>query len=102
MNKFILKPGNGITFPKKGDYVKCNLIMYDGKNLIFDSKKIGDLKIRVGIGNIINELEELIFEMSLNEKCSLEVDRKSINLINDKGNFSKISIEVEILEVSSY
>jgi hypothetical protein len=102
MNKFILKPGNGITFPKKGDYLKCNLLIYEEKNIIFDSKKIGGLNLQIGIGSIINELEELLCEMSLNERCSLEIERKNLSFIVDKGNFSKILIEVEIIEISPF
>ena len=38
MSSSILHPGNGINYPKKGDYVKINLQMKDSNdNIIFDS-----------------------------------------------------------------
>ena len=39
MTKIIVHPGNGVDFPKNGDYVKLNLAVYDSdRNLLFDSK----------------------------------------------------------------
>ena len=37
MTSCILHPGNGINYPKKGDYVKINLQMKDpNENILFD------------------------------------------------------------------
>ncbi len=38
MSLSVLNPGNGINYPKNGDYVKINLQMKDSNNnIIFDS-----------------------------------------------------------------
>jgi hypothetical protein len=103
MNKLILNPGNGITFPKRGEYVKINLTIYDNKNItLLDTKRFGSIDILFGQNNYITEFEELIGEMSLFEKCSFELkstkDNDIINKLTIGGN---VVAEVEILNISN-
>lgn len=113
MNKHIIHPGNGINFPKKGDYVKINLLIYDSnKNILFDNQKNDNkcLDIRYDCldSNIIKELEELIGEMSLFEKCSLEINHlenkneEYENFIELLNKHNKLIFEIEIVDISSF
>jgi hypothetical protein len=104
MNKLILSPGNGITFPKKGEYIKINLTIYDGKsNILFDTKKIGHMDILYGDDKYITEFEGLLGEMSLFEKCSFELSNTNENrIINTLVNNGNITAEIEILGISHY
>lgn len=112
MIKNILHPGNGIDFPKKGDYIKFNLEVFDkdGKE-VFNSANTKGLEVRFNSNEsfLMKELEDLIGEMSLFEKCSLEIDgskvkadHKGLNesiyeLLQTKG---KLIFEVEIVNIS--
>jgi hypothetical protein len=113
MNKIIIHPGNGIDFPKQGDYVKLNLIIYDtDKNKIFDSKlfseeKCMEIRYRCPESNVLTVLEDLIGEMSLFEKCLLIVDKSCENclieseLIRELANKNKeIMFEVEVVDIN--
>lgn len=111
MEKIILHPGNGIDMPVKGDYVKINLKIKDdiGRTL-FDSektnKKFVDVRYKTNESNMFEQLEELIGEMCLFEKCSLEVDRSYLANITCKQikmlleQFQKIIFYVEIVDIS--
>jgi FKBP-type peptidyl-prolyl cis-trans isomerase 2 len=103
MNKLILNPGNGITFPKRGEYVKINLTIYDNKKtILFDTKKIGPIDVLYGQDKHITEFEELINEMSLFEKCSFELSGTRDNdLIGKLAAGGNIVAEVEILDISN-
>jgi len=47
MNKSTIKPGNGLNFAIKGEYVKVNLIITDKKGKsIFDSVNTDGITIR--------------------------------------------------------
>jgi hypothetical protein len=76
MERIIMHPGDGVNFPKKGDYVKLNLFVYgEGKKVIFDSKTIPEkcVEMRYKLEGLwLDEIESLIGEMSMFEKCSLE------------------------------
>ena len=111
MEKVILHPGNGINIPVKGDYVKLNLKLTDanGKTL-FDSsqsqKKYADVRYKTTEANMFDQLEELIGEMSLFEKCSLEIDKSYLPNITSKQikmlleQYQKIIFYVEIVDIS--
>ena len=149
----IIHPGNGVDFPKSGDYVKINLVIKTGNhnndhenNILFSSKETSNkfLEIRfyeevedipnqiLGSGKhlqnitnnigsssgIISILENLIKQMSLFEKCSLELDiesksetdklnikkiqRDSFNLENLLRQYKKLIFEVEIVDISKF
>ena len=115
MTKIIVHPGNGVDFPKNGDYVKLNLAVYDSdRNLLFDSKlfskqKCMEIRFKTSQSNFLTELEDLIAEMSMYEKCLLIIDKsndKSLlesKLINDLlKNKKEIIFEVEIVNISKY
>ena len=45
--KTILNPGNGITFPKKGEYIKLRMRVLDqSNNVLFDSANCETLFFR--------------------------------------------------------
>jgi hypothetical protein len=88
MIKNILHPGNGIDFPKKGDYVKINLMICTPDRIsLFDSNKLNGIEIRFNCkeSNILTELEDLIGEMSLFEKCSLNLPEEYKNIVKYCG-----------------
>lgn len=93
ISKSILHPGNGYIFPLRGDYVRVNMeIINSSKQTIFSS----EVCIRIDFDlNIKPEIMSLIKEMSLLEKCCLEMESKERNT---KG---KITYEVELLDISS-
>jgi len=113
MNKIIIHPGNGIDFPKQGDYVKLNLTIYDShKNKIFDSKlfseeKSMEIRYRSPESNVLTLLEDLIGEMSLFEKCLLIVDKSCENCLKESeyirglaNKTKEITFEVEVLDIN--
>ena len=112
MIKNILNPGNGINYPIKGEYVKFNLLMYtSNKTLLFDSTQTKGLEIRFNSNesNLISELEDLIGEMSLFEKCSMEVELEKIKKNNECLSdiildllyiHKKLIFEIEILDIN--
>jgi len=111
MSKLILKPGNGINFPKYGDYVKLNiLIKTKNEEILFDSKVSKNVVIRIGNSTFLDQISGLIDEMSLFEKCSIEFNKENIaeykecslteELIDLIKNKEKIFFEIEIIEIS--
>ena len=112
MTSSILHPGNGINYPKKGDYVKINLQMKDPNgNILFDStltrKKFCEIRYLTNESNMFPQLEELIGGMSLFQKCSLELTKDnfdnsipSTNMIQLLNDYNKITILVEIVNIS--
>lgn len=112
MSSSILHPGNGINYPKKGDYVKINLQMKDSNdNIIFDStlsrRKFCEIRYLTNESNMFPQLEREIGDMSLFEKRSIELTKENydnsipssnmLNLLNENG---KIIIFVEIVNIS--
>lgn len=81
--KSILKKGDKINFPKKGDVVHC---WYTGKlqdGTVFDSniqtsskkkKASKPLSFKVGVGKVIRGWDEALLTMSKGEKASLEIE----------------------------
>lgn len=98
MSKTIIHPGNGVTFPVYGQFVKFNLnVIKDNKNVINNLEQV----IRYGFqSNLKKELENLIGEMSLLEKCAIEI--KDDNYYNEEGVITKsnITYEIEIINIS--
>lgn len=87
--KSILNPGNGVTFGKYGDYIRFDLIKYNSTNENTDttknslqnkgnSEEYKDIIMRLGFeSNLKKEIVDLIKEMSLFEKCRLEIEVKN-------------------------
>ncbi|XP_007434202.1 peptidyl-prolyl cis-trans isomerase FKBP3 isoform X1 [Python bivittatus] len=81
--KSILKRGDKINFPKKGDVVHC---WYTGKlqdGTVFDSniqtsskkkKASKPLSFKVGVGKVIRGWDEALLTMSKGEKANLEIE----------------------------
>uniref|UniRef100_A0A670HU84 peptidylprolyl isomerase n=1 Tax=Podarcis muralis TaxID=64176 RepID=A0A670HU84_PODMU len=82
--KSVLKKGDKINFPQKGDVVYC---WYTGKlqdGTVFDSniqtsskkkKAAKPLSFKVGIGKVIRGWDEALLTMSKGEKAHLEIER---------------------------
>lgn len=114
MSKLILKPGNGINFPKQGEYVKLEItVKTKNDEVLFSSNKAKNTIIRMGNenSNFLEPIIGLINEMSLFEKCSIEFAKENLNeykefnltdeLINLINKNDKILFEIEILAISS-
>jgi len=112
MEKNILHPGNGVNFPIKGNYIKLSLQLFDNdENILFDSNntlnKFCEIRYKTNESNMFEELENLIGEMSLFEKCSLILtsdvinDNTPLNLRNLLEKYGKIHINVEIVNISN-
>ncbi|XP_069494858.1 peptidyl-prolyl cis-trans isomerase FKBP3 [Ambystoma mexicanum] len=81
--KSILKKGDRVTFPKKGDTVHC---WYTGSlenGTVFDTnvstslkkKKVGrPLSFKVGLGRVIRGWDEGVLTMTKGEKARLEIE----------------------------
>ncbi|XP_066486376.1 peptidyl-prolyl cis-trans isomerase FKBP3 [Tiliqua scincoides] len=81
--KSILKKGDKINFPKKGDIVHC---WYTGKlqdGTVFDTniqttskkkKAAKPLSFKVGVGKVIRGWDEALMTMSKGEKAHLEIE----------------------------
>lgn len=111
MNKIIQTPGNGINFPQKGKYCLVDLNARDGNNKqILDSKQTGDLCIRFKSEEFLfNELETLLGEMSLYERCILEISKSykfqqapSQCLLDCLRQTGKITFELELKHISDH
>jgi hypothetical protein len=117
MSRLIINPGNGINFPKTGDYVKISMqIKTKNNEILFNSNKINNLELRIGDKGsfVLPQIEDLITEMSLFEKCSIEINNDHINdnVNNDNNNeynedlkekltqFGKIIFEIEIIDIT--
>ena len=103
----IIHPGNGFSFPQKGEYVKIKLKLYDSNNnIIFDSestkKKYMDIRYKMVDSNAFTLLDILIGKMSLFEKMQLSLDISDIELIDSSyiinliKEHEKITFEIEI------
>ena len=112
MEKSILHPGNGVNFPIKGNYIKLSMQLFDNNHkILFDSNdtlnKFCEIRYKTNESNMFIELENLIGEMSLFEKCSLTLTSDAINentplnLRNLLEKFGKIVINVEIVNISN-
>ncbi|ELU16225.1 hypothetical protein CAPTEDRAFT_171636 [Capitella teleta] len=80
--KRILKGGNKVNFPRKGDVVSC---FYTGKladGTVFDQnaistkkfKKAQALKFKVGVGQVIKGWDQGLMTMSVGEKAELIIE----------------------------
>lgn len=113
MSKLILKPGNGVNYPKQGYYVKIHLVIKSKTNdILYDSNRVSILEFRIGdnYSNLIEPIADLIAEMSLFEKCSIEFSKENQNdfdrynltdnLVDLINQHEKIFFEIEILDIS--
>jgi len=109
-----VKPGNGINFPTSGEYVRLSvLIKTDKDEIIFDTRNCKNIVARMGIdnSNILDPILELIGEMSLFERCSIEFNKETIEehknihltdeLIDLINKNERIIFEIEILDISA-
>lgn len=101
MIKSILHPGNGITFAAKGDYIKYKYSIFNSNHdyLINNVEQI----IRLWYGSPIKfEIESLLSEMSLLEKCSLELkDDSYFDVQTGIKNTETLIYEIELLDISN-
>jgi len=79
--KKVLKKGNKINFPKKGDLVSCYYVGKLEDGTVFDSLQPGSkkrrnqpLKFKVGKGNVIKGWDEGLLGMSVGEKAELKIE----------------------------
>merc|ERR1712168_1284296 len=79
--KNVLKKGDKINFPKKGDWVSCYYIGKLEDGTVFDQLQPGTkkkrnqpIKFRVGKGNVIRGWDEGVVTMSVGEKCELKIE----------------------------
>jgi len=76
LERTVLREGDGKTFPQKGDSVTCH---YEGRlargNTLFDSSyDYGEpISFQIGEGQVIKGWDQGILDMSLGEKCKLDV-----------------------------
>jgi FK506-binding protein 1 len=81
VTKHVLKEGNGVNFPKKGDMVtiKYTGYLYDEsksskKGAQFDSSVgRGDFVTKIGVGKVIRGWDEGVMGMSLGEEATLTI-----------------------------
>ena len=74
IEKIIMKEGDGINSPKKGDMLTMH---YTGRledNTIFDSSvaRKTPFQFQIGVGQVIRGWDEGIITMTLGEKCLLK------------------------------
>ena len=119
ISKNILQPGDGINIPQNGDYVKLDLQIYSvdinsNKKMFFNSNNIPQMSVDIRYGtpecSLVKELEELIGEMSLFEKCSVEI--KFDNKIKESGftpyildllkTYKNLVFELQICDISKF
>merc|ERR1719466_362022 len=79
--KNVLKKGDKINFPKKGDWVSCYYVGKLEDGTVFDQLQPGTkkkrnqpIKFRVGKGNVIRGWDEGVMTMSVGEKCQLRIE----------------------------
>lgn len=100
MNKIILKPGNGINYPTKGDYIDVNMNIFDESGVLIFSNKDERMTLRFkSDGMVIDELEELIGEMSLYEKCSIQIKKQLFSDLEGKEIMRTLVYEIEIVHI---
>ncbi|XP_028677548.1 peptidyl-prolyl cis-trans isomerase FKBP3 [Erpetoichthys calabaricus] len=111
--KSILKKGDKVNFPKKGDTVSCwyKGTLEDGtvfdSNIATSSKKkkaTKPLSFKVGVGKVIRGWDEALLTMSKGEKALLEIDSEWA--YGKKGNpeakippNAKLIFEVELVDI---
>lgn len=104
--KEIVTPGDGKTFPKKGDVVTMHYVgkFKDGK--IFDSsrKRGQPFKTVIGVGRVIKGWDEGVPSMSLGESAILNIHPEYGYGIRGAGASippnSELVFEVELLEIT--
>eukprot|EP01128_Nolandella_sp_AFSM9_P009637 TRINITY_DN6266_c0_g1_i1.p1 TRINITY_DN6266_c0_g1~~TRINITY_DN6266_c0_g1_i1.p1 ORF type:complete len:131 (-),score=29.60 TRINITY_DN6266_c0_g1_i1:83-475(-) len=73
--KKVLTPGDGATFPKKGQTVSVHYtgVLPDGKEFDSSRSRGQPFKFRLGVGEVIAGWDKGVAEMSLNERASLVI-----------------------------
>lgn len=100
----IIKNGDDLNFPKKGNKVKVHYDMYlsDGTKIDSSRDEGVPFEFRLGKGEVISIWEEMIPEMSLGEKieftCKPEQVYEKRKL--DMGSNMKIVFRVELINLN--
>jgi len=101
-----ISPGNGTTYPKRGDTVKIHYVgtLSDGKK--FDSSRDRNIPFvtKIGVGQVIKGWDEGVPQLSLGQKAILTV---TADYAYGARGFppvippnATLSFEVELLEIN--
>jgi hypothetical protein len=118
ITKNILKPGDGLSFPKQGEYVKLELSVFYldinmQKHFVLEAQTV-TTRFKTEESCLIEEIQDLVGEMSLYERCSLEIFKitKTKNeevlksfVIYDwlkSVKSENINFEIELIDISNY
>jgi FK506-binding protein 1 len=76
VDKDIIKPGDGVHFPKRGDQLTMHytgLLANGGKQFDSSVSRGSPFQFVIGIGQVIKGWDEGVMEMSLGEKAMLKI-----------------------------
>ena len=70
-----LQAGDGATFPKKGQKVKCHyvLTLQDGKKVDSSRDRGSPFQFKVGMGEVIKGWDEGLTQMSVGQRAKLTI-----------------------------
>ncbi|KAG8774683.1 FK506 binding protein proline rotamase rapamycin-binding protein [Ceratobasidium sp. 428] len=70
-----ISPGDGKTFPKKGDTVQIHYVgtLADGKKFDSSRDRGSPFKTKIGVGQVIKGWDEGVPQLSLGEKAILSI-----------------------------
>ncbi|KAI8906375.1 hypothetical protein EDD86DRAFT_210583 [Gorgonomyces haynaldii] len=73
--KTVIKPGDGVNFPKQGDVVSMhyNGTFTDGRKFDSSYDRGKPFQTKIGVGQVIKGWDEGVPQMSLGEKAKLEI-----------------------------
>uniref|UniRef100_A0A0N4ZNN0 peptidylprolyl isomerase n=1 Tax=Parastrongyloides trichosuri TaxID=131310 RepID=A0A0N4ZNN0_PARTI len=71
----VVKPGDGVTFPKKGNKVVCHytLTLEDGKEIDSSRTREQPFEFNIGNGEVIKGWDEGLERMSVGERATLRI-----------------------------
>ncbi|CAG8633944.1 18436_t:CDS:2 [Acaulospora morrowiae] len=100
-----IKPGDGKTYPKKGDTVKINYVgkFQDGR--IFASTQAGyAFECKIGVGQVIKGWDEGVMKLSLGEQARLTIPPEDAYGSHGFGSVigpdSTLIFDIELLGIS--
>mmetsp|Transcript_83052 Transcript_83052/g.164736 ORF Transcript_83052/g.164736 Transcript_83052/m.164736 type:complete len:176 (-) Transcript_83052:36-563(-) len=107
VTKEVSRPGNGKTFPQKGDMVTMHYTGTLANGIKFDSSRDRNkpLVFRIGEGQVIRGWDEGVPTMSLGEKATLRISPDYAYGDRGKGPIppnAELIFEVEVLKVESW
>jgi len=70
-----ISPGDGVTFPKKGDTVKMHYVgtLTDGKQFDSSRDRNEPFVTKIGVGKVIKGWDEGVPQLSLGQKAKLVI-----------------------------